>query len=53
VNRFVRGEDNDPTAALADRFDAMIHLDETRAISPLETWSQRPEEAPETYPTGM
>jgi erythromycin esterase-like protein len=40
-------------ATLADQFDAMIHIDETRAISPLETRSEHPEEAPETYPTGM
>jgi erythromycin esterase-like protein len=40
-------------ATLADQFDAMIHIDETTALQPLETWSQRPEEAPETYPTGM
>jgi erythromycin esterase-like protein len=40
-------------ARLADQFDAMIHIDETRALTPLETWSERAEEAPETYPTGM
>ena len=40
-------------ARLADQFDALIHIDETRALAPLETWSQHPEEAPETYPTGM
>jgi erythromycin esterase-like protein len=40
-------------ARLADQFDALIHIDETRALTPLETWSQHPEEAPETYPTGM
>jgi erythromycin esterase-like protein len=40
-------------ATLADQFDAMIHIDETQALRPLETWSEHPEEAPETYPTGM
>lgn len=40
-------------ARLADQFDAMIHIDETRALAPLQAWSQVPEEAPETYPTGM
>jgi erythromycin esterase-like protein len=40
-------------ARLAEQFDAIIHIDETRALTPLETLSQRPEEAPETYPTGM
>jgi erythromycin esterase-like protein len=40
-------------ARLAAQFDAMIHIDETTALAPLETWSERPEEAPETYPTGM
>jgi erythromycin esterase-like protein len=38
---------------LGDQFDAMIHIDETRAIRPLEVYSERPEEAPETFPTGM
>jgi erythromycin esterase-like protein len=40
-------------ATLADQFDAMIHIDETTALKPLETWSEHPDEAPETYPTGM
>ena len=40
-------------ARLADQFDAMIHLDETRAIKPLEVYSEHPEEAPETFPTGI
>jgi erythromycin esterase-like protein len=40
-------------ARLAKQFDAMIHIDETRALTPLETWSEHAEEAPETYPTGM
>jgi erythromycin esterase-like protein len=40
-------------ARLAEQFDAMIHIDETRALEPLERVSQHPEEAPETWPTGM
>jgi erythromycin esterase-like protein len=40
-------------ARLAEQFDAMIHIDETHALAPLEPVSERPEEAPETYPTGM
>jgi len=41
-------------AQLADQFDAVIHLDETRALEPLEPsaeWSLP--EPPETYPTGL
>lgn len=42
-------------ARLAEQFDAMIHLDRTRAVEPLEPghlW--RPgEEAPETFPSGL
>lgn len=40
---------------LARQFDAMIHLDHTRAVVPLDVgahWSASPE-APETYPTGV
>jgi erythromycin esterase-like protein len=40
-------------ARLADQFDYMIHLDETRGIKPLEVYSEHPEEAPETFPTGI
>jgi erythromycin esterase-like protein len=38
-------------ASLSDQFDAVIHLDETRAVEPLERsagWETG--EAPETYP---
>lgn len=38
-------------ARLADQFDAMIHIDETRALEPLERFS-KPTREPETYPTG-
>jgi erythromycin esterase-like protein len=39
---------------LTEQFDAIIHLDETHALEPLEPgggWIT--EEAPETYPTGV
>ncbi|GMU01253.1 hypothetical protein KH5H1_53730 [Corallococcus caeni] len=39
---------------LPEQFDAMLHLDETRALEPLERtagWERG--EAPETYPTGL
>ncbi|HWI84346.1 erythromycin esterase family protein [Ramlibacter sp.] len=39
---------------LPDQFDALIHIDETRALEPLErgrVWST--EEPPETYPSGV
>src|SRR5436190_622378 len=41
-------------ARLAEQFDAVIHLDETRALEPLERhalWETG--EPPETFPTGM
>ena len=41
-------------AHLADQFDAVVHLDETRALEPLERtaeWERG--EVPETYPTGI
>jgi len=38
----------------ADQFDAMIHLDKTRALEPLETTSLWiAGETPETYPSGL
>jgi hypothetical protein len=38
-------------ARLADQFDAVIHLDETRAVEPLERTSQwEAGEVPETFP---
>jgi erythromycin esterase-like protein len=40
-------------AHLPDQFDAVIHVDETRAVEPLErTGRWEAGEAPETYPTG-
>jgi erythromycin esterase-like protein len=38
----------------ADQFDAMIHIDHTRAVEPLELTSEWiAGEVPETYPTGL
>lgn len=42
------------TARLSDQFDAVIHLDETRAVEPLETTTEwEAGEVPETFPTGI
>lgn len=41
-------------ASLPQQFDALIHIDETRAVEPLESggdWSDR--EPPETFPSGI
>jgi hypothetical protein len=39
---------------LADQFDAVIHLDETHALEPLEPTSEWDTgELPETYPFGV
>ncbi|HEV7459016.1 MAG TPA: erythromycin esterase family protein [Solirubrobacteraceae bacterium] len=41
-------------ARLAPQFDAVIHIDETRAVEPLErTSAWEPGELPETYPFGV
>jgi erythromycin esterase-like protein len=41
-------------AALSDQFDAIIHIDETRAVEPLERTPQWEKgEVPETFPTGV
>jgi erythromycin esterase-like protein len=41
-------------ACLPDQFDAIIHLDETRALEPLERSSEWDRgELPETYPKGL
>jgi erythromycin esterase-like protein len=40
-------------ARLAEQFDVMIHVDETRALQPLETWAREETDIPETYPTGI
>ena len=41
-------------ARLSDQFDAVIHIDETRAVAPFErtsTWEAG--EVPETFPTSI
>ena len=41
-------------ARLADQFDAVMHIDETTAVEPLERTSQwEAGELPETFPTGI
>jgi erythromycin esterase-like protein len=41
-------------ARLADQFDAVIHIDQTRAVEPLErTAGWERSEVPETFPTGQ
>ena len=40
-------------AHLPRQFDLLIHIDQTRALAPLERWSRREEDVPETYPTGV
>jgi hypothetical protein len=41
-------------ASLPDQFDAVLHMDETRAVEPLERnaeWERG--EVPETFPSGV
>jgi erythromycin esterase-like protein len=40
-------------ARIADQFDAVIHIDTTSALTPLERWSRENADLPETYPTGV
>ena len=40
-------------ARLADQFDAVIHVDTTTALTPLERSSRESSDLPETYPTGV
>ena len=43
-------------ARLPEQFDLMIHIDETRALHPLEKWAAVDpieSDVPETYPTGI
>jgi erythromycin esterase-like protein len=40
-------------AYLPEQFDAVLHIDETRALEPLETWSIDEADLPETYPTAL
>ncbi|MEA2721740.1 MAG: hypothetical protein QOJ39_3604 [Candidatus Eremiobacteraeota bacterium] len=43
------------TAELVDQFDAVAHIDRTRALEPLDTMepASTDGELPETYPTGV
>jgi erythromycin esterase-like protein len=41
------------TTRLPQQFDAVIHIDTTRAVEPLEKWSRHEVDLPETYPTGV
>lgn len=40
-------------ARLSDQFDIVVHVDETRALEPLEKWARHEADLPETYPTGV
>jgi erythromycin esterase-like protein len=41
-------------ASLAAQFDAVIHIDETSAVEPLDRVARSEDrEAPETYPSGL
>ena len=40
-------------ARIAEQFDAVIHVDTTAALTPLERWSRETSDLPETYPTGV
>jgi len=40
-------------ARLPEQFDAVLHIDETAALEPLERWARDEVDLPETYPTGI
>ena len=40
-------------ARLPEQFDAVLHLDETSALEPLEQWAHDEVDLPETYPSGI
>jgi erythromycin esterase-like protein len=40
-------------ARIAEQFDAVIHIDTTAALTPLERWSHDNADLPETHPTGV
>ena len=40
-------------ARLSEQFDAVIHIDETSALQPLEAWARDEVDLPETYPSGV
>lgn len=41
------------SASLPEQFDAVLHLDETQALEPLERWSRDQVDLPETYPSAL
>jgi erythromycin esterase-like protein len=40
-------------ARLPEQFDAVIHIDETHALVPLERWARDEVDLPETYPSAL
>jgi erythromycin esterase-like protein len=40
-------------ARLSEQFNAVIHIDETSALQPLEAWARDEVDLPETYPSGV
>ena len=40
-------------ARIAEQFDAVVHVDTTAALTPLQRWSRENSDLPETYPTGV
>ncbi|HJR59675.1 MAG TPA: erythromycin esterase family protein [Vicinamibacterales bacterium] len=40
-------------ASLPRQFDAILHIDQTTALEPLERWALDEVDVPETYPSGM
>jgi erythromycin esterase-like protein len=40
-------------ARISEQFDAVIHIDETTALEPLEAWARHDADLPETYPSGV
>ena len=40
-------------ARLPDQFDAVLHIDDTHALQPLERWSHDELDLPETYPSAL
>lgn len=40
-------------ARLPQQFDCVVHVDRTRAVTPIEAWSRHEVDLPDTYPTGV
>lgn len=40
-------------ARLADQFDAVMHIDHTNALEPLELWARHEADLPDTYPSAL